>query len=352
MCSQFTLRQIGLISGLLLSAALSGCGGDSGSDSSGTTPVSLRLSDAPVEDAAKVVITVDSITFNRVGGEDIVVDTFTSDELGITDAETFQLDLLEVQGNDSKLVIDSVDLPVGEYSNLRMKILDDDVNFSFVEEVSTGEMKPIKVPSDELKLGGFTVAETSTQTFVVEFGLRQSLVHNPTPERYILKPRGVRVVELETAPTLAGTVDLNALHAPGACADKPDQTVGNVAYLYAGHGLDATKLGDVFISQSDSEPGAVAGTDFDPNVPADVIEPYAAATVDGSSGEYVFSYLDSGDYTLAVSCQAENDDPVTYDGLSIPAPATELVEVTLGLEEDVTCDFPLVDGACANTTTP
>lgn len=350
MCSQFSLRQFGVVSGIILTALLSACGGDSDSDSSGTTSVSMRFSDAPVEDAAKVVITVDSITFNRAGAEDIVVDTFTSDELGIQDAETFQLDLLEVQGNDSRLVIDSVELPVGEYSNLRLGILDDDVNFSFVEEVSTGEMKPIKVPSDELKLGGFTVAATSTQTFVVEFGLRQSLVHNPTPERYILKPRGVRVVELETAPTLVGNVDLNALHGAGACADKVDQTIGNVAYLYTGHGLDASNLGDVYISQNDAEPGAVAGTDFDPDVPADVIAPYAVTAVDGSGGDYVFSFLESGDYTLALSCQAENDDPVTYDGLNIPAPATELVELTLGLEEDVICDFPLVDGACADNT--
>ncbi|MGQ9426238.1 DUF4382 domain-containing protein [Gilvimarinus sp. F26214L] len=344
MGNPFSSRQLALCTVLAAGGVLVGCGSDSGSDEPPMTEVSIGFSDAPVEDAAKVVISVDKMVFQPESGDDIVVDRFTSQELGIEDAETFQIDLLQFQGTDSRLVVDSVTLPVGEYRNLRIHVLDEDVNESFVEEVSTGEMKPIKVPSDQLKLGSFTVASTDTQSFVVEFGLRQSLVHNPTPERYILKPRGIRIVEKDTASTLSGAVDLAALHGPGSCADKLDPSKGNVAYLYEGHDLDPATLGDVFIrrdDQSGTNPG-----DFDPDVPNDVLAPHAVAAVD-EDGEYLFSYLFSGDYTLALSCLADNDDPVIFDGIRIPAPETELIEITLGLEEDLNCDFPLAEGGCS-----
>ncbi|MBR9911467.1 MAG: DUF4382 domain-containing protein [Gammaproteobacteria bacterium] len=339
-------RHVNFFAPALLCLGLAACGG--GSSSGGDTApsvsnVSIGFSDAPVEDAARVVITVDYLEFRTSDGETITVDSFTSSELGITDAETFSVDLLEIQGNDSRLVLDSVELPVGDYQDLRIGIVDEDINFSYVEETSSGLLKPIKVPSDELKLGSFTVAATSTQTFVVEFGLRQSMTYNPGPQRYILKPRGVRVVKLEDAATISGTVDLDALHMLEPCIAKVDNTVGNVAYLYAGHGLDPTKLGDTFVREdTGTEP------EFDPNVPADIVSPEVVTVIDATDGSYLFSYLLPGDYTLAISCEAEGDDPVLWDGLNIPAPQTEVIELSLGVEQDLQCDLPLLGGACAN----
>lgn len=323
------------------------CGGSDNSEEIMQSSVSLRFSDAPVTDAAKVVITVDTISFDKRNGETVTVDTFTSAELGITDADTFMIDLLEVQGNDNRLVLDSVMLPVGEYQNLRLGIRDENINFSFVEEISTGAQKPIKVPSDELKLGAFTVAETSTQAFVIEFGLRQALTYNPGPERYILKPRGVRVVALEDAATITGTVDLNALHASETCAffTTDPTSISDIAYLYEGSDLDLTAniLGDVHVAEDNSAEDA----EFDPDVPANVIAPVAATTINAQTGEYLFSYLLPGEYTLAITCLATEDDPVIYNGLTIPNPVTEIVEITLAPEEDAICNFPLADGVCA-----
>lgn len=333
--------------GVLLGLGLSGCGGDSDSpNGSATTDVGVRFSDAPVENAEKVVIEVDYLEFRRDDNDPIRVDQFTSDELGITDAETFKLDLLEVQDNDSMLVLDMVELPVGDYQDLRIGVLDEDVNFSFVEEVDSGLMKPIKVPSDRLKLGRFSVEDSGTQTFVVEFSLRQSMTYNPGPERYILKPRGVRIVDMETSSDIGGTVDLTALHSGGVCQEKGDPAIGNVAYLYAGHGLDAALLGDDFVRESD-----VTEDDedpvFDPDVPEDAIGPLVSTGIDGTSGDYMFSFLEAGDYTLAITCVALDDDPVLFDGIAIPAPDTELVEITLGESESFPCDFPLEEGQCA-----
>ena len=169
---------------LVCALSLAACGGDGDGGAPATSDVALRFSDAPVEALDSVTITVDTVTFRRDNGEDIVVESFTSEELGLVDADSFTIDLLDVQGEDSRLVLDSVELPVGGYSDLRLGILDEDLNFSYVEESADGALKPIKVPSDELKLGAFEVTAQSTQAFVVEFGLRQSMTYNPGPDRY------------------------------------------------------------------------------------------------------------------------------------------------------------------------
>ena len=341
----FSSTYFRLVSVACFSLFLAACSSGS-SESASSSEVSLRFSDAPVDDVSSVVITVDQIIFNRAGAnEDIIVDTFTSDELGIEDADIFTIDLLGVQGNDNRLVLDSVMLPVGEYQNMRLVILDEDINNSYVDD--NDGRKNIKVPSDQLKLGAFTVGGQSSQTFVVEFGLRQAMTYNPGPDRYILKPRGVRVVRLENASSVAGTVDLAAIHILDGCSDKVDVSVGNVAYLYAGHNLDTSLLGDVFIREDDDQDDP----EVDEDVAANIIAPAVATAIDDNgdgTGGFLFSYLDTGDYTLAISCKAENDDPVIYDGISIPLPDAQLIELALASEVDLQCDFPVAGDCLVN----
>lgn len=314
---------------LLLTACGGGGGGD---DTVSTGKVSLGLSDAPVEDLSSVTITIDKITFRRPDNT-IVIDTFTIPELDLVDADTFTLDLLEVQGNDNIIAISSLDLLAGDYQNLLLEIIDEDINASYVDEVSSGLRKIIKVPSDELKLGGFTVESGGVQTVMVEFDLRHSMTYNPGPDRYILKPRGVRVVDVSAAATIEGTVE-SALFSTGiACSEKVDPLAGNVVYLYRGHDIDATKYGDTFDRSVDAD------------VPVDIVEPYSAATV-ADDGSFIFAYLPAGDYTLAYSCEALDDDPVKYQGLVIASPESERLELTVSPADTLTCNFPLVEGNC------
>ena len=82
---------------LALSVALAACGGGGDDDGAPTvSDVALRFSDAPVEDLDSVTVTVEAIAFRRADGEDIVVERFTSEELGIVDEERFTIDLLDV----------------------------------------------------------------------------------------------------------------------------------------------------------------------------------------------------------------------------------------------------------------
>jgi hypothetical protein len=324
---------------LLIGTTLSACGSsssDSDSSTNGaidTSDVSIRFSDAPIEELDSVMITVDKLIFNRAG-DDIVVDTFTSEELNLIDSDTFQLNLLDYQGLESSLVLDSVKLPVGDYQNLRIVIQSDDE--TYVQETGSVTHKELKVPSGELKLGGFSVSSKSSQTFVIEFGLRQAMTYNPGPDRYILKPRGVRIVRLDNASTISGTVDLST----ASCLPTGDTSLSHIAYLYAGHNLDSGLLGDVFVREADIDvsDGNAAGTDFDADVPDNIIAPAVSTSID-ENGDYLFSYLNDGDYTVAISCNAAVDHATLYDDITVPSPAGLVVELTLAKEADATCNF-------------
>lgn len=320
-----------LIASLTASILIS-CGGGSSSDDVTESEVSIGFSDFPVEGASKVVITVDTLTFIS-DGERIVVDRFSSDSLGISDADTFEIDLLQVQGEDYELVLDSVILPVGEYNDLRIGVLDEDTDLSYVEETEGAAVKELMVPSNEIKLGSFTVEARSTQTFVVEFDLRQAMTYNPGPDRYILKPRGVRVVSLVQAAVLTGNVDVLALSLDAACSEKEDPALGNMLYLYQGHDLNTANLGDVF------------DPDTATNVPTEIVSPYAVAGL-SETGDFQIAFIEAGDYTLAYSCLAEDDAAETFDAISIPSPAGSIVELSFVDGEDSYCGFPLDAGAC------
>jgi len=230
------------------------CNSSDSSNNNSPSSVDWSFSDAAVDGASEVVITVDRIIFQPSDDsvDDIVVDQFngntttedvhanntsTTDESNETvEAETYTIDLLTVQGNDSKLVLDNIKLPVGSYTNMLIEVIDDDVTNSYVSDAEG--IKPLKVPSQTLKLGGFTNSSTSSQSMVVEFGLQQSMTYNPGPDRYILKPRGVRIVSIEEASLIDGVIDHSSLQAFEQC-DALDLggTAGNI-YLYEGHSLD------------------------------------------------------------------------------------------------------------------
>ena len=295
----------------------------------GTSRVDLSFSDAAVDDASEVVITVDKITFQRNSDEseeDIVVDTFSNaDGSG---AETFTLDLLTVQGEDSRLVVDDVQLPVGDYNNMLIEVIDTD-NLSYV--VDAEGSKPLKVPSNTLKLGSFVIEPTSTQAMVVEFGLQQSMTYNPGPDRYLLKPRGVRIVSVDKASLITGTIDHATLQADSRCLPTDTGgTMGNI-YLYSGNTLDSAALTDNFDPETQNN--------------QDRIAPVASSSLDSDS--FSLAFLEAGDYTLAVGCSSVPDDADLSENLVVPTPENEILEFGLGDAESITCNIPLTLTACS-----
>ena len=301
------------------------------------------MSDAPVGDLSEVVITIDGIELKRKGGDDCddetesddcaYIDRFTDEGV---DVDTIQVDLLTLQGSDNKIIVEEIELEAGEYDQLRLSVIDEDTNYSWVKEKATGDtLKLLKVPSDELKLGGFTVDSGGVQVFIIEFNLHKAMTYNPGQDRYILKPRGVRVVDVETAASISGVVESTLFDGNGTspCIDKDDVNVGNVIYLYQGHGLNVDNLADNFDS------------DVDKSAPDAAIAPYASEIV-AADGTYEIAYLAPGNYTLAFTCEAEADDSEILDGIAIPSPQTEIIELNIAEGESRVCDLPLAGGSC------
>lgn len=96
----------------LSSAALllAGCGG--GDDSSvQTSKVSFSVSDAPVDSASSVTIGFTQVELVQADGSSIYLDVNPSDP----SMDYEQIDLMDYQGTDSKLIITSQSIPVGTY---------------------------------------------------------------------------------------------------------------------------------------------------------------------------------------------------------------------------------------------
>ncbi len=324
---------------LTLTLALTACGDRlDDDDEAATGTVSLGMSDAPVDDVKEVTVTVDRIILKPVGEDAVVIDTFTSEDLSLVDADTFQIDLLDYRGGAQAIVVEELELTAGEYSDLRLDILDENSQNSFVIDLED-QQKAIKVPSDELKLGGFDVDADTVQTFTIDMDLRRSLVYRPGPDDYILKPRGVQVVDNAGTVTLSGEVDSSLFNSVDPCDNKTEPATGNVLYLYEGHDLVVDNLAD----------------DFDPDlvddVPEETVAPYATQTPleqpDGS-WEYAFGFLPAGDYTLVFSCDAGDDDPETLDGITLPLPEEQIQELSLGAGSGVVCNLPIENESCSN----
>lgn len=315
-----------------------GCGFDcnNGNDNDpGPAFLTLGFSDEALEDLKQVVLEVDSITFGRSSAEDVVVDTFTITEKGLTDADTFQIDLLDYQGRAQLLVIEGLELDPGSYNEVLVTFLDGDVNSSYVQE-SDDTLKEITSPSGGLSLPGVVLGE-GTERFTVEFSLAQSLLYRSSTDDYLLSSTGIRVEDTTAAASITGRVATNLFDTEAPCDAKTDPESGNRIYIYQGTGLSGP-LADVYTNTSST------------TIPADAIAPYAVASLieSGSTGtwNYVFGYLPSGSYTMAFSCDTADDHPVDYNGFTVPLPTGQLYELELSTGEQATCDLEV--GASCN----
>jgi hypothetical protein len=295
----------------------------SDSDSPLLSTVSFSVSDAPVDSAEEVVIAFDKLEFIQENGANILVDV-DNDQTG---NDYQQIDLLDFPGSDSALILTNRILPTGNYKNLIIHIQPEQ-SLNFV--VDNNGKSNLKQPSNKLKLGGFTIKNEAVQSFTIEFDLRQALVlrgNSNNNNGYNLKPHGVSIIDNSDAVSLSGTVDLNLLNV-GTCIND----TGNFVYLYENHALDVTKLADNFDpSDTDFDDSGLSASGF--------IAPYASTGINLTNGQYQFGFLPAGDYTVAFSCSAVADDPVQFNGLTIPDPIAQKAEIKLSATQESIHDF-------------
>ena len=281
-----------------LAAALAACGGGGGGGDTGT--VNLGVTDAPVDSADAVVVQFTGVEAKPQGVRALSFD-FPLPR---------NIDLLALQGGDSELLLEDVELPAGPYEWLRLKVnAGRDASDSYID-LDDGSRHALFIPSGNqsgLKLnGGFTVAADTTSNFTIDFDLRKS-VHNPPglDGDYILKPV-LRIVDDSKVGTLAGTVGAARIAAEGCTP---------AIYVYSGAGVTPNDEGSATAPLST-----------------------AAPVLDAESGEYAYTvaYLPAGSYTVAFTCAAAADDPAADDSLAFSAPAGAMIVVG----QTTTVDFP------------
>jgi hypothetical protein len=327
-----------------VAAAYSGGGG--GDSRAPTGALRIGITDAPVDEAASVVVEFSGVELKPRGGPAFSLDFQDPQNPGVP--ATREINLLAYQGDDRAILLDGEQVPAGEYEWMRLKVnAEPSVDDSYIELALGGGRCELIIPSGAqtgLKMiRGFTVAAGTTTDFTIDFDLRKSVVQPPGQQTgaltcdgqaYLLKPV-LRVVDNLQVGSITGSVD-PALVAT-ACAATPDEA-GRV-YLYGPY----AETDPIPAGVPDDVDGDPAGEDA-----ADGSDPLDSAIVDPATGTYTFGFVQAGSkYVLAYTCDAD-DATVDADAADAPAGADEVVEftppdpdlpVTLGVGETRTVDF-------------
>lgn len=304
-----------------LTALLTACGGggDGNDNPQPTQPakMSLAFSDAPVDNVSKVCIAVSNIGINPVSGteQSWTTASFLTTTLddGCTPAGELipvdsaghpmftYIDLLAYPGSSSRPLLDGQSVVPGEYSQMRLHILDgrdpdnqfgDGTPYSYVKQ-DDGVIKPLEVPSSELKLDAFTIAANGTSFFTTEFDLRHSMVLPGHEQYYKLKPRGVRLVNNTEVATVKGTV------AAELCSSELSDAF---VYFYD----ELRPVGDdAYPDMADLDNGFYASA---PVVP-----------LAGGGYGYELGFVNLGHYDVTLVCNGSVDDPELPDDATTTA---------------------------------
>lgn len=300
---------------------LAACNSSSSDD---TAMFSLGVSDAPVDQAARVLVCFSSVELVgnglppqrfQVGGDNgaVAANDLCVDASGNPIANTKGVDLLTLQGAAAEDLVSGAEVPAGNYGQLRLDIAEG----SEIELVD-GTIHSLRVPSNQLRLDGVTLTANQTFNYTLEFDLRRAVVAPPGLPHYLLQPRGLRLVNNAEVGHIESQVAESLLLENG-CNVAPEDLDKPVAavYLYSGHDVAFEDMGD----NSDDENG-----------------PYASAAVyfDGAASyDFAIGFVEQGNYTLAVTCDTA-DDPEEETELdffyseNVEIEATVTLNVTFG----------------------
>jgi len=261
-----------------LALLLSACGSDSSSDSNNGT-LSISLTDAPLDEASKVVIHFTKVLVH--GGDGIDTEVTITDPL--TGAEGRSIDLMALQGNNSVVLFEQA-LAAGTYSWMRLD-LDLDVSKSYIE-LTDGSQHALDCTSCETsgyKLNNsFSVENEVVMAYTLDFDLRKSIT--VAGNNYKLRPT-LRMIATAESGHLSGEVDATLISELGGVE-------GCAVYVYEG---DDISPHDIYVPENAA-------------VPNDQNNPVATANVDAVTFEYTVGFLVAGNYTAALTCDAEEDD--------------------------------------------
>ncbi|EPO0012479.1 DUF4382 domain-containing protein [Vibrio alginolyticus] len=314
--------KIGLISASI-TVALIGCNSDSDSVST-MTPVTLSVSDAPIDDVSEVVIAYNKVAFLPLdGGTPQVFDVYKTDEDGnfvdengnpLLDNEDpipLSVNLLDFQASNAQELVDDELIPTGNYKLCVFANDGDHPDYpSYVVDEATGNQIPLTVkgngacpqgvgkdPNSGVLFFHDTFAvNPDNNEFVVEFDLRRGLKDGTGQnEGYSIQRTSVTLINTVTTGEIQG--DIATLTYQNCETDTPSANgYAHAVYLYEGN-----------IAEENMGPFAGAEGQIMPIAAANVVE-----DIDEANYEYEFGFVEPGTYSVGYTCTA-NDDSV--DGI-------------------------------------
>ena len=274
----------------ILILSLYGCGGGSGS-SAGRGGVmdgelTIKITDAPVDSATAVWVQFSGVTIKPKDSSafDIVFDV------------PLKINLLSLQAGKTEVLLENVRVPVGTYNWIRLHVnaVRDLVMDSYIE-LTDGSQHELSIPAGaEIGLqiiNDIDVGSNADVNLLIDFDLRQSIVVLGNGD-YVLSPV-LRMADLDKTGNLTGVIDA-ALLSSTDCSDA-DPLTGNAVYVFAGENVT---------------PDDIDGRNGDPLATANVV-------LNNETGdyEYMVSYLEVGEYTVAFTCQADIDQPDSNENI-------------------------------------
>lgn len=266
---------------------LGSCGGEDSGPGKGD--LSISLTDAPVQQADAVVIYFEQALVNSEEDGRVEVDVIDPDTL----LPGRSVDLLQLTG-DRTIELITETFTEGRINWIRLMV-DFDPEKTYIQ--IDGIKYPLRCVSCErngLKVvGGFDVVADQTMYYTLDFDLQKSIAHPHSDNiDYILRPT-IRVVQTDMSGSIRGTVDETVI----AGLEGSDCAV----YVYDGH--DAA-TDDIYMPD-------------DMPVPDTHNNPVMAVTVEYNANttqyEYHAAFLPAGPYTVALTCDALFDDPMSDD---------------------------------------
>ncbi|WP_282156533.1 DUF4382 domain-containing protein [Vibrio diabolicus] len=316
---KYTYPLLAISGGLLLT----GCGSDDSSSDTEAATFSLSVSDAPVDDANKVVLAFQDVVLvpfdpetGEQTGEHILLDASDNGAL-------HQVDLMEYQGSNAKTIISEQDIAPGDYA-MCVYAKDgkqlNDTTLSYVEKTD-GNIKGLVVPSrgscfgfkpdtsDQGRLkfsqkGQYVKVHTGHNSYVVEFDLRKGLA-DPTGKDYMnMNSNAVSLVNASESGHISGEVSeiqYQACEADSAASNAiNDVPAVHSVYLYAGS-MDRSTMGDMGAMEPLQAPVAVANVNESQDEEGN------------TTYSYEFGYIGPGTYSIGYTCTAYVDTPDNHE---------------------------------------
>ena len=281
----------------LLAVVLNGCMLD---NKDGTGTFSLGIKDAPIDGAEHVYISVKSIALHSAKNEDLLYEFDPAKKI----------DLLDYQNESRFMLLDGREMAAGDYQWIRLDLATEAIQDTYI--VISGTEYELTVPSEAqtgLKLvRGFTMPANGSTDFTIDFDLRKSVTQTQQGQNieYKLRP-ALRLVDNVEVGNISGTVS-STLLADTAC------TSGNFVYIYEGTEA-ATK--------------DISGVSTDPVLTAPIV------LNQNQEYEYKASYLTAGDYTAALTCQGNDDNPDTVETIAF----SKAANITVNAKSTTTFNF-------------